>query len=136
MYLTKSLSWNNQHRDMVGAIPADTIMHEKPKGRGYVKLVESKQHPWPNLNEEKPNGDKPQEIAAHEFHYSSLSLTNKVNYAYDVTRGTGIDGKHDGIVYKNVLGCYAHLRDVENNHWVQRFIEFVRQCKKIRNVIN
>jgi len=44
-------------------------------------------------------------------------------------RGQGIDGNHDGVIYKNTLASYVHLRDVENNHWARRFVEFVRNLK-------
>ncbi|MCI0505688.1 MAG: hydrogenobyrinic acid a,c-diamide synthase (glutamine-hydrolyzing) [Gammaproteobacteria bacterium] len=128
MYLTRSLSWNREHCEMAGAIPADTVMHEKPQGRGYVKLQETANHPWPMV---KNTGQTP-EIAAHEFHYSSLENIKGVKFAYDVLRGTGIDGNHDGIVYKNVLGCYVHLRDVDENHWVQRFLRFVQQHRSAK----
>jgi cobyrinic acid a,c-diamide synthase len=123
MYLTRSLSWKQQRCEMVGAIPADTVMHAKPKGRGYVKIEETENHPWPAIDTAKAS----REIAAHEFHYSSLDNVNGVKFAYHVRRGTGIDGVHDGIVLKNVLGCYAHLRDVDQNHWVRRFLQFVQQ---------
>ena len=125
MYLTRSLSWKDEKCEMVGAIPADTLMHARPKGRGYVKIRETEEHPWPMAESMKGPG----EIAAHEFHYSSLENCDTVKYAYDVLRGTGIDGSHDGIIHKNVLGCYAHLHDVIQNHWVQRFLQFVQQCK-------
>jgi len=127
MYLTKSLSWNGKQCQMAGVIDADTIMHSKPQGRGYVKLSETSNHPWPRSEIDVNSSNF---IAAHEFHYSSLSLINESNYAYKVKRGTGIDGNHDGIVYKNLLGSYAHLRDVNNNHWVQRFLQFIEQIKQ------
>jgi cobyrinic acid a,c-diamide synthase len=44
-------------------------------------------------------------------------------------RGHGIDGENDGIVYKNVLAGYTHLRDVEGHHWARRFVEHVRNCR-------
>jgi len=127
MYLTKSLSWNGKQCQMAGVIDADTIMHSKPQGRGYVKLSETSNHPWPRSEIDVNSSNF---IAAHEFHYSSLSLINESNYAYKVKRGTGIDGNHDGIVYKNLLGSYTHLRDVNNNHWVQRFLQFIEQIKQ------
>ena len=125
MYLTRSLAWKDQKREMVGAIPADTVMHARPMGRGYVKIRETELHPWPMTE----STIRVSEIAAHEFHYSSLDNCDNVKYAYDVLRGTGIDGSHDGIIHKNVLGCYAHLRDVKQNHWVKRFLQFVQQYK-------
>ncbi len=130
MYLSRSLSWNGERHEMVGAIPADTIMHERPQGRGYVRLRETGGHPWPRAG--KPSADV--EIPAHEFHYSSLeNVDGNLRYAFQVVRGTGIDGRNDGIVHRNVLACYTHMRDVGGNHWTARFVEFVRQCKAASN---
>jgi cobyrinic acid a,c-diamide synthase len=50
-------------------------------------------------------------------------------FAYEVLRGSGLDGKQDGIIYKNTLASYVHLRDVENNRWAKRFVDFVRHHK-------
>lgn len=122
MYLTRSLQWKDQHCEMVGALPADTVMHMRPQGRGYVHLAETAQLPWPGT----PRAD----VHAHEFHYSALeNLPDKLQFAYRVRRGTGIDGQHDGMIYGNVLACYSHLRDVEKNRWVGRFVAFVRDCR-------
>ena len=75
-----------------------------------------------------PSGRCPAEIPAHEFHYSSLdNLPANLTYAYEMTRGHGLDGRHDGIVHKNLLACYCHLRDLEGNHWAARFVEFARR---------
>jgi len=128
MYLSRSLSWNGKRCEMVGVIPGDTVMHRRPMGRGYVLLRETGKGPWPL----PPNA--PAEIRAHEFHYSSLeNLPPGLVYAYEVLRGTGVDGKHDGIVHKNLLGCYTHLRDLEGNHWAERFVKFVRAQQRGAN---
>ncbi|MHB8347843.1 MAG: cobyrinate a,c-diamide synthase [Acidiferrobacterales bacterium] len=125
MYLTRSLRWHGQSCEMVGALPADTVMHERPQGRGYVRLRPSGPGLWP--------APAPAEIRAHEFHYSSLeNVAPDLEYAYEVVRGTGIDGHHDGIIYKNTLACYSHMRDLESNHWAARFVGFVRACSKLR----
>jgi len=126
MYLSRSLAWKGETRQMVGAIPADTIMHARPQGRGYVRLKDTPENPWPRAG--KPSGQD--EIPAHEFHYSSLvNVDPGVRFAYQVTRGTGIDGKHDGLIHRNVLACYTHMRDVGGNHWTARFVEFVRNVQ-------
>ncbi|UCE88266.1 MAG: hydrogenobyrinic acid a,c-diamide synthase (glutamine-hydrolyzing) [Pseudomonadota bacterium] len=125
MYLTRSLTWKGKTCDMVGAIPADVLMHDRPQGRGYVRLEETSAAPWPG-----GGSDVRQEVAGHEFHYSSLeNLDSGVQFAYRVRRGTGIDGKNDGIVLHNTLACYAHLRDTGRYHWAERFVAFVRECK-------
>lgn len=123
MYLSRSIRWNEQYAEMVGSIPGDTVMHPKPVGRGYAKIVETGDGPWQNS---KPGTC----YQVHEFHYSSLeNLPPGLQYAYKMERGYGIDRKHDGIIYKNLLANYVHLRDVENNHWTQRFVAFVRALR-------
>lgn len=120
MYLARSIAWHDEKHDMAGVIPGDVVMHEKPVGRGYVRLKETSHFPWP--------GAQPQEIKAHEFHYSSLEhLPPNLIYAYEVLRGYGVNGTHDGIVHKNLLASYTHLRSVDNYNWAARFVERVRQ---------
>jgi cobyrinic acid a,c-diamide synthase len=109
---------------MVGVIPADIVMHSRPVGRGYVHLRENGHGLWP-----RPPAPL---IHAHEFHYSSVeNLAPDVEFAYEVERGHGIDGRHDGIVHKNLLASYAHLRDVAGNPWARRFVDFVRSCHHV-----
>ncbi len=123
MYLSESLSWKGKTRDMVGIIPADTIMHEKPQGRGYVKLEATEHMLWGNHSQ----GEL---IAAHEFHYSKLdNLKKKGKFAFRVLRGTGITGSDDGWVYKNLLASYAHMRDTKRYHWAKRFVDFIKSTK-------
>ena len=124
MYLARSLTWKGKACRMVGAIPADVVMCERPQGRGYVRLGETGLSPWP-----MPAGQR-NEIAAHEFHYSRLeNVEPGLRYAYRVLRGHGIDGEHDGIVLGNLLASYAHLRDVGGNHWTRRFVAHVAALK-------
>lgn len=124
MYLADSLTWEGKTRKMVGVIPAEVVMHPKPQGRGYVRLRETAAHPWPL------SGDGSEAISAHEFHYSALrQLPDGVDFAYRVERGQGLDGVHDGIVYRNLLASYAHLRDTRSHPWAERFVDFVRRCR-------
>ncbi len=123
MYLARRITWQEKSHAMAGVIPGDIVMHARPQGRGYVRLRESAQHPWPLHSG--------LEIPAHEFHYSSLeNLAPGVIFAYDVVRGSGVDGAHDGLIYKNLLASYTHLRDVDAHHWARRFVEFVRSNKQ------
>lgn len=121
MYLAQQIRWNHEQHEMVGVIPGTITMHAKPQGRGYIRITQTDKIPW-SMNVGS------NEICAHEFHYSSLDdLPTDLDYAFNVTRGAGIDGKHDGIVYKNMLACYAHLRNTEQSPWVENFVNFVRQ---------
>ncbi|MDH5436771.1 MAG: cobyrinic acid a,c-diamide synthase, partial [Gammaproteobacteria bacterium] len=124
MYLSRSISWKGNTSKMVGVIQADTVMHDKPQGRGYVRIRESGKGLWDTET-------KSTEFAAHEFHYSGLEkLPVNTRFAYKMLRGHGVNGRNDGIVYKNMMACYLHLRDVENNHWAERFISFARKIKQ------
>ena len=125
MYLARTLTYQGVSHAMAGAIPGDVVMHSKPVGRGYVHLAESDAHPW-----QRPHAPT-SEIRAHEFHYSSLeNLPPDTKFAYRVTRGHGIDGKHDGLIYKNLLASYTHLRSVGSCYWATRFVSFARRIKQ------
>lgn len=125
MYLTRSIAWKGRRCEMAGVLPADTVMEDRPQGRGYVRLRETGHGLWAPA--ESP-GD---EVRAHEFHYSRIeNLPADTTFAYDVLRGFGTDGKHDGIVHRNLLASYTHLRDLASNHWAQRFMQFVRNCNR------
>jgi len=124
MYLARSITWGDKTSQMAGVINGDIIQHEKPQGRGYIRIKPTADCLW----ETSPSKDA--EICAHEFHYSSLNnLPDDTIYAYEVLRGAGINGKHDGIVYKNLMACYAHLRNTLQSPWVEGFVKFVQQCK-------
>jgi len=123
MYLSQSLTWQNKTYDMVGFVPGDTVMHDKPVGRGYVKISETGDGLWLSSNAVIP---------AHEFHYASLeNLSGDITYAYDVIRGHGIDGHHDGLVLNNLTAGFIHQRSTKNHQWVKQFTDFVRFKKLI-----
>ena len=123
MYLARTLSWQGRVYEMVGALPADVVMHERPVGRGYVELALTADAPWP-----VSAAAAPATLRGHEFHYSSLeNLEPDLRYAYRVLRGHGVDGARDGIVHRNVLASYAHLRSGAGADWAQGFVAFVRQ---------
>ena len=131
MYLARTLNRNGQSFKMVGAIPGDVVMHERPVGRGYVNLEETAAFPWPSATAGASV------VRAHEFHYSSLeNLPASLRCAYTVKRGHGIDGCRDGIVVQNVLASYSHLRSAGGNGWAARFVDFVRHADYHRSRID
>ena len=123
MYLSRSISWRGEKRQMVGAIAADAVMHERPQGRGLTRLVETGAAPWPVAAMRGEGG-----FAAHEFHYAGLeNIAPETVFAFRVLRGHGIDGSRDGIVVNNCLATFAHLRATEATPWAERFLSFVRE---------
>jgi len=120
MYLSRSLSWQGRTRRMAGVVPGDTVMHDRPVGRGYARLEPSGDDRW------RESGV----IPAHEFHYSSLeNLPDDACYAYRVARGHGIDGAHDGYQAHNLLAAYVHRRGSGPQGWIAPFLNQVRARK-------
>jgi cobyrinic acid a,c-diamide synthase len=119
MYLCRSMEWNGEKHDMCGVVEADSVMCARPQGRGYAKYNATPAHPWGLFVNDKQ---------AHEFHYARLeNLASDTVFARGITRGCGIDGHHDGIVVKNVVAGFVHLRNSSTNNWVERFLGFVRK---------
>ena len=128
MYLARTLAWQARGCAMVGAIPGDVVMHDRPVGRGYVEIAETPACPWPGSSAPGTT------LRAHEFHYSSLENVGPgVAYAFEVKRGHGIDGRHDGLIYRNLVASYVHRRSVGADDWAARFVAFVRQVKRLSN---
>ena len=118
MYLARSITWRGRTARMVGAIPGDAVMHERPVGRGYVHLEPTGAMAWASA---VPGG-----LRGHEFHHSSLeNLDPSVGFAYRVERGHGVDGRRDGILVHRLLASYAHLRSA-GTQWAPRFVDYVR----------
>ena len=130
MYLSKQLRWGDRRADMVGVLPIDIVMQEQPRGRGYVRLRETVDAPWPHPHESNRSGG---EVCAHEFHYSRVcNVQADLTFAYEVSRGYGVDGKHDGIVYRNTLASFSHLRDTRQYRWTHRFMAHIERCRLAR----
>jgi cobyrinic acid a,c-diamide synthase len=113
MYLCRGIRWQNHSYDMVGTIPADVEIYPQPQGHGYTQVTTT--------------GDNPLFPAGltfwgHEFHYSRLQKSDDLNYAYQLQRGQGIDGKHDGITYKNVFAAYTHLHALTVPTWAEAMV--------------
>lgn len=119
MYLARTMAWQGGLKEMVGALPCDIVMHEKPRGHGYMELEATGAGGWfqPGL-----------EVRGHEFHYSQVVNLGDVEFVYRVTRGSGVDGRHDGIVHKNVLASYTHLHSLGSPGWAEGFVEFVKRA--------
>ncbi|MBI5263332.1 MAG: cobyrinate a,c-diamide synthase [Bradyrhizobium sp.] len=122
MYLTRSISFRGEVHEMVGVVPADTVVGDRPEGRGLVVLDETADAPWPFRPERAS-------IPAHEFHYGALrNIDPACRFAYRMKRGYGVDGDHDGIVVHNLLASFSHLRDTSRHRWARRFVAFVRKA--------
>ena len=130
MYLARSIEWQGRRRQMVGALPGNVRMHDKPVGRGYVIVEPTRDHPW--FAASPPDPQPPKELRAHEFHYSSMEgVPATARYAWRVRRGHGIDGQFDGLMHRHVLASYTHLRTTSAFDWPAAFLAYARHVRAI-----
>jgi cobyrinic acid a,c-diamide synthase len=113
MYLCRKIHWRDRSYEMVGVIPAEVQVSEKPEGHGYV-IAE--------IIDENPLFPIGLTLRGHEFHHSKISVKNGVKFAYQIRRGHGVDGKRDGILYKNVFATYTHLHALGTPSWAEAFV--------------
>jgi len=128
MYLCREIQWQGDSGAMVGVVPADVVVGGRPQGRGYMLIKETGNSHWPPAPDAYDTNTKG--VPVHEFHYARLQdLEENPVYAHRVLRGTGIDGKSDGLIVGNLLAGFAHHRHTFANPWVDRFVAFVRTVK-------
>lgn len=124
MYLSRSLRWAQTQGDMVGVVPGDVVMGERPVGRGYAVL---------DCTAISPCSPGETGIPAHEFHYSHLeNLPSGLSYAYKVVRGHGIEAGWDGYVYQGLLASYCHRRGSGPRGWIRPFLDRVQTYRDTR----
>jgi cobyrinic acid a,c-diamide synthase len=121
MYLCRSISWKKRSYEMVGVIPSEINLSERPEGHGYVVA---------KVIHENPLFPVGLSIRGHEFHHSSLLPIDDLQFAYQIQRGKGIAGQKDGIVYKNLFASYVHLHSLGTPEWAEGFIAMALKTKR------
>lgn len=121
MYLCRGIRWQGQYHEMVGVLPAEVEIARRPQGHGYTVVEVTRENPF------FPVGTT---LRGHEFHHSRLINSNKLDYAYKMRRGRGIDGDVDGIVYKNVFAAYTHLHVYGAPTWAGSFVALASRERK------
>lgn len=123
MYLSQKIHWQGRSYEMVGAIPAEVEVSEKPEGHGYV-IAE--------VMDENPLFPIGLTIRGHEFHHSKVSIKKEVKFAYQIRRGHGIDGQRDGVLYKNIFAAYTHLHALGTPSWAEAFVSLAAKEGEFR----
>ncbi|MCY4150051.1 MAG: cobyrinate a,c-diamide synthase [Gammaproteobacteria bacterium] len=127
MYLARSLDWQGRRHRMAGYFPVDVRMNERPVGRGYVELAPTDRHIWHQAPEFSGHQSS-QSVRAHEFHHSSIEgIEEDIDYAWEIVRGHGVDGEHDGFVRQGVIAGFSHLRNTRNYPWIEHFTRYITQ---------
>jgi cobyrinic acid a,c-diamide synthase len=122
IYLGRSLTVGEKIYPMTAVFPADFVLEKKPQAHGYTVLETVAENTFL---------DKGSVIRGHEFHYSRIVNVDQLPpMAYHVTRGGGINGTGDGLVYKNVLGVYTHLHALGTPLWAKAMVQKALEYRK------
>lgn len=114
MYLGRKIVWDGREFAMSGVLPFDIVMEKGPQGHGYTRMKSLAGNPYFAAGSE---------IKGHEFHHSRLTnIAPGLKFAYRVIRGHGIDGEHDGVLYKNTFAAYNHIHALANPSWAPSFV--------------
>jgi len=115
IYLGRSLKVDDRVYPMTAVIPADFTLEKKPQAHGYTVLTAGSASSFL---------DSGVVLRGHEFHYSRVTNPDALQpFAYQVSRGGGIDGKGDGIVFKNVVAAYTHLHALGSPEWASAMVK-------------
>jgi cobyrinic acid a,c-diamide synthase len=127
IYLGRSLAVGDKSYPMTSVLPIDFVLEKRPQAHGYTVL---------ETRIESPFIDKGVIIKGHEFHYSRPMTGDGLQpMAYHVSRGHGIDGKDDGMVYKNVLAAYTHLHALGTPEWSVAVVKKAQEYRKSRQAV-
>jgi cobyrinic acid a,c-diamide synthase len=125
IYLGRSLSVGGKQYPMTDVLPVDFVLEKRPQAHGYTVLTAGTGSTFL---------DKGVIIKGHEFHYSRAVSTNGLPpLAYEVNRGGGIDGKGDGLVYRNVVAAYTHIHALGTPEWAGSIVRKAHEYRKNRN---
>ncbi|MCX6030918.1 MAG: cobyrinate a,c-diamide synthase [Chloroflexi bacterium] len=124
MYLSHRIVWGERSAEMAGVLPCDVEMTARPQGHGYIVADVTGANPF------FPAGAI---LRGHEFHNSRLvNLAADLETAYHLSRGRGLGGGRDGLVYRNVLTSYTHLHAAGAPGWAEGLV--VRARGAARNL--
>jgi cobyrinic acid a,c-diamide synthase len=125
IYLGESLRVGDACYPMAGVLPASFGLEKRPQGHGYTVLAVERDNPF------FPKGTI---LNGHEFHYCRVLSCGAggERMAFRVKRGTGLDGRHDGLIGRNVLAGFTHLHALGTPLWAEAMIVSARRYREGR----
>ncbi len=120
MYLGEHIQVGDEKFPMAGIFPYDFVMGKKPQGHGYTVLEVARDNPYFSPGTV---------LKGHEFHYSRIvpDPGPEAPMAFNVSRGAGIGGHREGLLFKNVLATYTHLHALGCPLWAQALVRRARE---------
>ena len=123
LYLTKSITKvEGSVFPMAGALPGKALMEKKLQALDstLVKTINN------NLLSQKGNV-----MHGHEYHFSRIiDVPKDAKFAFKMSIGKGIDGKHEGWMEHNILALLGHLNFAFNKEFAENLI---KHCERYRH---
>ncbi len=115
MYLGEALVLKGKTYPMAKIFPITFGLQKRPQGHGYTIFEVEKSNPYFAVG---------CTLKGHEFHYSrAIKLRDdRISLVFRVKRGYGLDGKRDGLCYKNVLATYSHIHALGTSEWADALV--------------
>ena len=128
MYLSRRIHWGEKSAEMVGVLPCEIEMTNKPQGHGYAVA---------HVDNDNPFFAKGTILRGHEFHNSRLTLSGALSLstAYRLARGNGLGNGRDGIVVHNVLASYTHLHISGAADWARSLVQRAQLYREACQII-
>lgn len=119
IFLGRSIILDSAEYPLVGVFPVTFTMSAKPQAHGYSIFTAEKQNPF------YPLGTK---VKGHEFRYSVVESWDGCSneLALRLERGTGFQGKRDGLHKYNVLALYTHVIASGTPEWARGILKACR----------
>jgi cobyrinic acid a,c-diamide synthase len=118
IYLSRSVTWQEEQFEMAGVLAVDLIMTQRPAGHGYVKA---------EVDSDNPFFEKGTQIKGHEFHYSTPIDEVSSPTCLAIKTGTGLAHERDGLVVGSVFAAYSHLHADSVPTWADAVVSRARE---------
>ena len=108
--------------DMVGIFDCNTVYGSGKRVVTYTNGI---------FEKDTPIGKAGNKFIAHEFHHSILEdISDKIEYAINITRGIGIQNQKDGMIVKNTIGTYVHYHGSSYAAFAESLVKNAREYQK------
>jgi cobyrinic acid a,c-diamide synthase len=125
LYLSKSLSVDDEGYAMAGVLPLSMQMTEKLVQFGYVTV---------EFTEDCLLGRKGTVVRGHSFHYSRITSQSDVGTSYHVQYSISGKEEMEGFRLGNVLASYIHLHFRANPAVAENFVAAIRHARSLQAV--
>ncbi len=86
--------------EMAEILPADVTMCDRYQALNHIEMRGMRDELTVSAGET---------LRGHEFHYSKAAVDDDARFGFEMVRGDGIDGDHDGLLEYESMGTYAHV---------------------------